>query len=200
MRASQRTGSVLWHLGLALVFMVCLVFVPRAHAIVTDNLLIDPTAMAMGNAVTADPPGINSIHFNPAGLARLSGRFKMDNVTVVGLKTEEHFRSAPDIDIGGFTQDPINETSSGPVSLRLYIPGLGMPSWKLPLLVAPSLGFSFNKEGSPFTFATATYLPMAMSVDRTEDPNDPRALAVGWSTCSAWCIYRPRLGINIRTP
>lgn len=173
MRASQRTGSVLWHLGLALVFMVCLVFVPRAHAIVTDNLLIDPTAMAMGNAVTADPPGINSIHFNPAGLARLSGRFKMDNVTVVGLKTEEHFRSAPDIDIGGFTQDPINETSSGPVSLRLYIPGLGMPSWKLPLLVAPSLGFSFNKEGSPFTFATATYLPMAMSVDRTEDPNDP---------------------------
>jgi hypothetical protein len=91
--------------------------------------------MAMGNAVTADPPGINSIHFNPAGLARITGNFKTDGVAIIGLKTEEHYRSAPDMDMGGFTNDPLNETASGPVKLRLYVPGLGLLPWRLPGLM-----------------------------------------------------------------
>ncbi|HEY9029401.1 MAG TPA: hypothetical protein VIP05_34260, partial [Burkholderiaceae bacterium] len=39
-----------------------------AHAALTDNLAVSPVAMSLGNAVTADPPGIDSIHANPAGL------------------------------------------------------------------------------------------------------------------------------------
>lgn len=27
----------------------------------------------MGNAVTADPPGISAVHFNPAALAKIDG-------------------------------------------------------------------------------------------------------------------------------
>ncbi len=163
-----------WRIGsLALVCLLSLVLAPQAHAIMSDNLLIDPAAMAMGNAVTADPPGSNSIHFNPAGLARITGNWKSDGVAIIGLKTEEHFRSAPDMDIGGFTNDPLNETASGPVKLRLYVPGLGLLPWRFPGLIAGTFGFTFNKEGSPFTFGTAGYVPFAFSVDRQEDPNDP---------------------------
>lgn len=35
------------------------------------------------------------------------------------------------------------------------------------------MGFSFNKKGSPWTFATAVYVPQAVGVDRYGDPNDP---------------------------
>ena len=48
---------------------------PSAHASFQDNLTIgNAKALALGHAVTADPPGIDSIHYNPAGLARLQGR------------------------------------------------------------------------------------------------------------------------------
>ena len=175
MHVSQWGLRLPWRIGsLALVCLLSLFLTPQAHAIMGDNIGVDPAAMAMGNAVTADPPGINSIHFNPAGLARLpTGKFKTDTLVIAGIQTEEHYRSAPDMDIGGFTNDPLNETASGRVKHHLYIPGFGMLPWKLPVLAAGNLGFSFNKEGSPFTFGTTTYAPFIMSLDRTEDPDDP---------------------------
>ena len=45
-----------------------------AEAQLTQNLTLHPKALALGNAVTADPPGIMSIHYNPAGLTKLEGR------------------------------------------------------------------------------------------------------------------------------
>lgn len=46
-----------------------------ASAQLLHNVTIgNPKALALGNAVTADPPGIDSIHFNPAGLTKIKGR------------------------------------------------------------------------------------------------------------------------------
>ena len=46
-----------------------------AYAVLTDNLtIVNAKAISLGNAVTADPPGVDSIHFNPAGLAKIKGR------------------------------------------------------------------------------------------------------------------------------
>ena len=42
-----------------------------SHAQLGQNLSVDIRALSMGNAVTADPPGVSSIHFNPAGLTRI---------------------------------------------------------------------------------------------------------------------------------
>ncbi|MDX1497512.1 MAG: hypothetical protein R3352_08160, partial [Salinisphaeraceae bacterium] len=58
------------------VLLGCL-FATSAPAQLANNLAIDVRAMSMGHAVTADPPGIMAIHFNPAGLAKLDGR-RMD--------------------------------------------------------------------------------------------------------------------------
>jgi len=159
--------------AMALSAALTVALLPEARAALTDNLLTSPTAMSLGNAVTADPPGIESIHFNPAGLARLTG--EMDTKTFLGasVRTSASFHAPPGFDIGGFTQDPLDGTQTGPVRQAIYIPILGMPGKRLPAVVLPGLGFSFNKPGSRFTFATMSYLSEAMSVDRTEDPNDP---------------------------
>ncbi len=148
---------------------------PGARADVTDNIAVNPIAMAMGNAVTADPPGIGSIHFNPAGLARLTGFQEVTTLLVASIRAHSHIESAPDLDIGGFTKDPLNGTSTGPVRQALALPFLGVLKYRLPALAAPGLGMSYNAPGSPFTFATMSYVSQAMSMDRTKDPADPGA-------------------------
>ena len=46
-----------------------------SQAQLLTNLSIgNPKALGLANAVTADPPGVDSIHFNPAGLSRIRGR------------------------------------------------------------------------------------------------------------------------------
>ncbi len=44
-----------------------------ANAQLGQNLAVDIRSLSMGNAVTADPPGISAIHFNPAALAKIDG-------------------------------------------------------------------------------------------------------------------------------
>lgn len=146
---------------------------PVAHAALTDNLATSATAMSLGNAVTADPPGIESIHFNPAGLARMTGETHMHSVFAASIRTSASFNQPPDFDIGGWKEDPLNGQVSGTVRQRLYLPVVGMRGWRLPAAVVPGMGLAFNKPDSRFTFGTAAYLTQAMSVDRNKNPADP---------------------------
>lgn len=144
-----------------------------ARADLADNLTASPTAMALGNAVTADPPGVESIHFNPAGLARITGNTKTDAIFIASIRANASFKSAPDLNLGGFKDDPLNGARTGPARQAIYVPVVGVPHWRLPAAIAPGLGFTFNTPGSPFTFGTATYLSMAYTLDRTEQKDDP---------------------------
>ena len=36
------------------------------HAQLGQDLSVDLRSLSLGNAVTADPPGISAVHFNPA--------------------------------------------------------------------------------------------------------------------------------------
>ncbi|MEW6703426.1 MAG: outer membrane protein transport protein [Pseudomonadota bacterium] len=144
-----------------------------AHAALTENIGTNPIAMSMGNAVTADPPGIAAIHFNPAGLARLKGELKEDSVFGASVKPYATFRQPPGFDIGGWTEDPLNGTSTGPVRNTLFIPIIGVPKARLPAAAAAGFGLAFGKHGSPWTFATGAYVTQAVGIDRTLDPNDP---------------------------
>lgn len=146
---------------------------PAAHAALTENLVTSATAMAMGNAVTADPPGIESIHFNPAGLARMTGETHMHSLFGASIRVNASFRQGENFNIGGWTNDPLDGTSAGPVRQKLYLPVIGMPGWRLPAAVVPGLGVAFNKPDSPFTFGTMAYITQAMSIDRGTNPADP---------------------------
>ncbi|RJF99503.1 OmpP1/FadL family transporter [Noviherbaspirillum saxi] len=144
-----------------------------AYAALTENLATSPTAMSLGNAVTADPPGIESIHFNPAGLARLTGEVHSHTVWGASIRNHNSFDAPDGFNVGGWTQDPLDGTSTGPVRQKLYLPVVGMRGWRMPAAVVPGLGVAYNKPDSPFTFGTAAYVSQAMSIDRSTNPADP---------------------------
>jgi len=144
-----------------------------AQAALTENLAVSPVAMSMGNAVTADPPGLDSIHFNPAGLARIKSDTRSDTLFGAALRVTANFHAPDGFDVGGFTEDPIDGTHSDHNKQAIFIPIAGVASPRLPVAVAAGLGLAWHQEGSPWTFATATYVPQAVGIDRSKNPNDP---------------------------
>lgn len=170
---------------------------PVAQAALTDNIAISATAMSLGNAVTADPPGVESIHFNPAGLARIKGNVESHNFLVASIRTSASFKQGEDFNIGGWRDDPLDGTSTGPVRQKLYLPAIGMPGWRLPGIAFAGLGFAFNKPDSPFTFGTLVYPSQAMSVDRSTDPNDPGRFAGKSVTLQRLVYASPSVGYKL---
>lgn len=169
-RSSAKRGK-LGHVALAAA-MLCAA--SGARAALTENLATSSTAMNLGNAVTADPPGIESIHFNPAGLARLKGDHWFLSGFGASIRINGRLEQPEGYNIGGFRNDPLAGTSTGRMRQILYAPIWGdLIGEELPAAVAGSAGVSFNKPGSRFTFATAFYPSMAVPYDRTKDADDP---------------------------
>ncbi len=129
--------------------------------------------MSLGNAVTADPPGIDAIHFNPAGLTRLKGNWKSDSIFGASIKPYASFSQPDGFDIGGWTDHPLNGSHTGRVRQTLFLPTIGSPKARLPFAFAAGMGLSYNQPGSAWTFATALYIPQAVGIDRTLDKDDP---------------------------
>jgi long-subunit fatty acid transport protein len=169
-------------------FCLALCFVAgTARAQLATNIAVDVRAMSMGHAVTADPPGIMAIHFNPAGLAKLEGR-RMD-LQFIGadFSLESEFSAPPGYGVFGFSDDPLvcedapnngadfcsrfTTATSSIEGISLYLPivndTVDLPPG--PLVAGPLPSFSVKPPGSKFTFATATYLPMAAGFYRSED-------------------------------
>ncbi len=155
-----------------------------AQAQMTQNLTIHPKALALGNAVTADPPpGLMAIHYNPAGLTKLDGRQLEVNLLSIYLDIDADFYADEDYEIFGISgletdpltgkqRDPIANSSSHTNNVALYVPGYGILRMPPPgPAVAPSAGISIKPPGSKLTFANAFYLPMAAGFYR--DKNDP---------------------------
>jgi long-subunit fatty acid transport protein len=159
----------------------------QAGAQLATNIAIDVKAMSMAHAVTADPPGIMAIHFNPAGLGKLRGR-RMDLQFVgVDFSLESEFSAPPDYNVFGFSDDPVvctdapndgadfcrefRTSTSGVEGISLYVPILNdavdLPPG--PLIAGPLPSFSVRPPGSKFTFGTATYLPLAAGFYRKDD-------------------------------
>jgi long-subunit fatty acid transport protein len=153
--------------------LLTLSLLPGARAALTENLAVSPAAMSMGNAVTADPQGLDAVHFNPAGLTRLEGRVREDTIFGASLRMRSEFHQPQGYDIGGFTQDPLDGTVSDHNRQTLFLPLAGVPNWRLPFVAAAGLGISLNQPDSPWTFATAVYVPQAVGFDRSKNPDDP---------------------------
>ncbi|WP_051011850.1 OmpP1/FadL family transporter [Alcanivorax hongdengensis] len=172
---------------LGVVALVGMLLCAVSQAQLATNIGVDVKAMSMGHAVTADPPGIMAVHFNPAGLAKLDGRQINLQFLGVDLSLESKFSAPPGYNVFGYSDDPIVcndapndgvdycrdfKTSSSTIEgVSLYIPFLNdtvdLPPG--PLLAGPLPSFSIKPAGSKFTFATATYLPQAAGFYRSED-------------------------------
>ncbi len=154
-------------------------FSTPVFAQLSQNLSVDVRSLSMGNAVTADPPGISAIHFNPAALTKLKGLHTDVQGLVANFDIQRNFSAPAGYDVFGYSDDPLicNDSADNPSSLctdyknnvsgdveyaSLYIPilkkvvdlGEGWP------VMAPTAGISYNPPGSKLTFATAAYAPM----------------------------------------
>lgn len=144
-----------------------------------QNLSVDVRSLSMGNAVTADPPGISAIHFNPAALTKLKGLHTDVQGLVANFDVKREFSAPGGYSVFGYSDDPLvcNDAPDNPSSLctdfkgkvsgdveyaSLYVPilkkvvdlGEGWP------VAAPTGGISYNPPGSKITYATAVYAPM----------------------------------------
>lgn len=140
-----------------------------ARASFDEQMAIDATAVALANNVTAAPPGLMSIHYNPAGLAKLGdGSFFSQGVSVPIVRNTTKFEADPNFRgfAGGFNQDPLAGMESTNTGVRMYLPFYGT----LDFQVAPSVGISHRNADSPWTFAIGQYAPFGAGI--VNDKND----------------------------
>lgn len=142
------------------------------HATIYEQLGVSTKAMSLGNAVTAYPPGIMSIHYNPAGLTRLADReFTVGAMWPIKLEVTSSFYKDPDFE--GFmemTDDPVAGTSGSSVGGAMYLPGLGSKN----ILIAPNIGVSYREPGSRWTLGFGIYAPYGGGVRHKGGDNPAR--------------------------
>lgn len=158
-------------------FLLVSIFALKVNAQLGQSMLLDPKALSLGNAVTADPPGIASIHYNPAGLTRLDGRQIGVSLLNVVLSSEATFNVPDDYngddELLDFRNDPVDGQVSEAIP-GIFIPGIGIFPLHLPVAAVPSGGFSIQPPGSKFTFANSVYMPMVAGFVKEEKDNPGR--------------------------
>lgn len=151
-----------------------------AYAVLTDNLTIgNAKALALGHAVTADPPGIDSIHYNPAGLSRMNGRQTevklisgaFDVILEFGdgytPSWTQHIEDAAEGAPEGFTYDEAKGATSETAGAAAMLPFVGMT--ELPILFSALGGASYAPPDSKLTFGTNVYAPLMVGFYREDD-------------------------------
>jgi Long-chain fatty acid transport protein len=79
--------------------LFCFCGLSPSHATVHEQLAVSTKAMSLGNAVTAYPPGIMAIHYNPAGLSLLRDReFSVGIMYPLKIETTGRFTADPDFE------------------------------------------------------------------------------------------------------
>lgn len=161
-----------WLIGL-IVGMVVMWSRPNlVHAAFTEQIAVDPKAISLANSVTADPPGIAAIHYNPAGLSHMpEGKYVTLGLTLPFIKKTSYFDQDPNFEgfLGGFKDDPLAGTKGTNSGGRMYMPILNQ---ELNYLFSPDLGLSYREKGSKWTFAVGQYAPFAVGFTH-HDKDDP---------------------------
>ncbi|MCG8314733.1 MAG: outer membrane protein transport protein [Pseudomonadales bacterium] len=179
----------------------------NAHAVVSESLTIGSAkALGLGHAVTADPPGIDSVHFNPAGLTRLEGRqYELKifgGIASVEMTFDDHYtdtwtekieqnrEGAP----ADYTYDEVLGQTSKLDGLAAMLPGVGLTG--LPaVLAAPLGGASYSPPGSNFTFANNVYPILAGGFTRSDtDPGRFVGRQLGFSVFS---YFSPSFAVKV---
>jgi len=174
-----------WRFFLRLLFAATMfVLIPHAsNAAFNEQVATDAVALSLANTCTADPPGIMSIHYNPAGLSLLpegktfgnslvfasivrTGRFNADE-DWPGMMSGQwgpdsskwpkdySKETDPNSDHGG--PDPLDGSEGTNSANQMYLPFIG--PLQVPVMPSPNLGVASRKPDSRLTFAIANYVP-----------------------------------------
>ncbi len=190
----SRRGLLLSVLGLLSVHT-------SSHAALVENLTMgNAKALALGNAVTADPPGVDSIHYNPAGLSKLKGRQYNLKVLAASMKFGVEFGGHDEftqemIDYNGYVDETANSTSeTSTIGLRVPFTE-GITEWPAPVLLLPMGGAAARAKNSNVTYATAVYAPMAAGYVRDED--DPARFMGEYLSLAKITYFSPSFGLQL---
>jgi len=188
--------SALYGGGVSLLLMLA----TQAQAQLAQNIFIgNPKALALGNAVTADPPGIDAIHFNPAGLARLSGRqFEIKGIAG-DMSLEAEFQAGPELQYA-FDQFPdslsdplVNGQKSELSGTSVMLPFFGLT--EIPVLAAATGGVSYEVEDRNMVLATGVFAPMLLGLKR--EPDDPGVFSGEEVGITRLTYFSPSVGYRV---
>ena len=172
-----------------------------AQAQLVQNMFLgNPKALALGNAVTADPPGTDAIHFNPAGLARLRGRQYELKGILADFSLEAQFTPGDQLDfvfdnfgdLGLVDPGVANQTSSVD-GVSVMLPFLGLT--ELPVLAAGMGNFTIADDERRVTFGTGVYAPIMLGLNRSAD--DPGVYSSREVGITRLTYFAPTVGIQL---
>lgn len=162
------------------IFAICLFCPYTTYAAINEQMAVDPVSVALSNTVTARPPGIAAVHFNPAGLKNLpDGKVKYQGFAAAFLRKK--FWVSEDPDFEGFMNsfgpgrigqngeddsDPWNGSSDVNTSTNIHLPLIGTLTW----LALPTSGNAYRKPGSKWTFARGVVLPFSSALSYSLHP------------------------------
>lgn len=177
---------------------------PFSSAAIVDNLTIaNPKALALGNAVTADPPGVDSIHFNPAGLARVHGREGLFKLTAAYFNLQADFgeyhpdaQQQIDVWLDPDEVDSVENSHSETDTIMLKIPFVdGRQEWPLAMMIVPTGGAAFRPAGTEYTLGTAAFAPLAAGYLRDDD--DPGRFMGKEMALTRITYFSPSIGLKL---
>lgn len=168
-----------------LALAIATIWTPSSFAMLAQNMSVDLRSLSMGNAVTADPPGVNAIHFNPAGLTKIKGLQLDVQLLMADFAIEADLSAPKGFDVFGYSDDPIvceDVVDTEPLcsqfktahtevaGVALYLPFVDQVI-KMPPgpITAPTAGIAYKPPGSKFTYANAFYAPMIAGYYREDD-------------------------------
>lgn len=172
-----------------------------AQAQLVQNMFIgNPKALALGNAVTADPPGTDSIHFNPAGLAALRGRqyevkgiladFSLEAEFTPGEQLEYVFAEFDEL---GLVDPGVAGQTSTADGVSVMLPFVGLV--ELPVLAAGLGNFTISNDERRITFGTGVYAPIMLGLNRASD--DPGVYSSSEVGITRLTYFSPTVGIQL---
>lgn len=192
-------GIVAVSLYIAISYLIGL-SVPVSAALVENVTMGNAKALALGNAVTADPPGVDSIHYNPAGLARIKQSVYNLKLLAASMNFGVNFGGYDEftqefIDYNGYVDDiPYSKSETSTIGLRVpFVEGI--TKWDAPVLVLPFGGAATYNSGSDITFATTVYSPMAAGYIRDED--DPARFMGKHMSMARIVYFSPSIGFQL---
>lgn len=152
----------------------CLLYTGVTDAQLAQNLTVGSAkALSLANAVTADPPGIDSIHFNPAGLYKvkdrqyqlklIAGQFSVEG------KIERSERYLQELEDNGYQydDDPVEEGESSTQDVSVMLPIVGLTD--IPVMLAPAGGASLELYQHNIVMGTSAFAPMVLGFNRGDN-------------------------------
>lgn len=156
------------------VLSIALLVATAAQAQLAQNLTVGSAkALSLANAVTADTPGIDSIHYNPAGLYKVKGRQYQLKViagqfTISGdVERSDNYNRLMTQYGYDYDADPVREGSSATSDVSVMLPVLGLT--EIPVLLAPVGGASFEVKGRDFVVGSSVFAPMIVGYNRGDN-------------------------------